>query len=232
MYLLMLTGLYLVIGNLLHRVIFPERKPEVSTFFHPGQQFYSKAEGFRQTVVKQENGHVHCRLEVEPFAAGPPKHIHDGFDEVFEIENGELSIWVGGEVKKLHPGEVIRIPKGTPHQPYNETADTIRTKGTFAFPEKFAYHLVQTYGYMESHPNFTREPGTIFQIAMLQQAGFDSYIVDGPPVFLQKLIGLVANPMARLLGIRSYYEDYNIIQGPTVVEETGLTAPEIFLADK
>jgi mannose-6-phosphate isomerase-like protein (cupin superfamily) len=210
MYLFIALGAYLVIGNLLHRVIFPEKKPNVSSHFQPGQTFYSKAEGFRQFVVRQENGFVHCELEIEPFAPGPPKHIHDGFDETFEIANGELSVWVDGVVKKVHPGEVLFIPKGTPHQPFNETADTIRTKGSFAFPEKFAYHLPQVYGYMDSHPDFGKSPRTIFQMSMFQGAGFDSYVVEGPPMFVQKMLQVVVGPAARLAGFRSYYSEYDI----------------------
>jgi mannose-6-phosphate isomerase-like protein (cupin superfamily) len=221
MSLLVVFGLYLLIGNLLHLAIFPEHKPAVATYFKPGQEFYSKAEGFRQKVVKQENGYVHCILEIDPFAGGPPAHIHDGFDETFEIENGELSLWVNGEVKKIRPGQKVFVPKGTPHRPYNETAELIRTKGSFAFPEKFAYNLPQVYSYMESHPRFAEEPATIFQIALFQQAGFDSYIADGPPVFIQKTIGIVANPLSRVLGLRSYDEDRNIVRD----QATAITEP-------
>jgi mannose-6-phosphate isomerase-like protein (cupin superfamily) len=221
MYVLIVFGLYLVIGNLLHRVIFPEQKPDISTFFKPGQVFYSKKEGFKQTVVKQENGFVQCTLEAEPFAPGPPKHIHTDFDETFQIDNGELTIWVDGEIKKLHPGEVLFVPKGTPHKPYNETAETIRTHGTFGFPEKFAYHLVQAYGFMEHHPDFMKEPGTVFQMAMLQQAGFDSYVADGPPVMVQKTIAFIANPMARLLGMKTFYDQYNVINNKALVANAG-----------
>ena len=200
---------YLVIGHLLHWVVFPEKKPPVSTWFKPGQQLYSKTEGFRQTVIKQENGHVHCSLEMEPYAAGPPKHIHTDFDETFRIENGELTVWVNGEIRKLHPGEVLHIPKGTPHQPYNETADTIRLKEAFAFPEKFAFHLVQVYGVMDSQPEFAHSPRAILQMPLFQSHGFDSYIAEGPPVFVQKAMGFVVTPLARLLGYRSYYKKYD-----------------------
>ncbi|MBD0331900.1 MAG: cupin domain-containing protein [Chitinophagaceae bacterium] len=210
MYLLIFIGTYLVIGNLLHRVIFREKKPDISTYFKPGQEFYSKAEGFRQKVIKQENGFVYGTLEAEPFAAGPPKHIHNGFDETFEIENGELTIWVDGEVKKLRPGQVLHVPKGVPHKPYNETGDTIRIKGSFAFPEKFAFYLQQVYGYMDNNPGFMKSPKTILQMSLLQPAGFDSYIADGPPVFIQKAMGFVVAPLARLLGYRSYYEQYDV----------------------
>ena len=210
MYALVFFSAYLLIGHLCHRVIFPENKPAVSTYFQPGQQFYSKSEGFRQIVSKQENGHVHGTLVVEPFAPGPPKHIHSDFDETFQIENGELSVWVDGVVKKLKPGEVLHIPKGTPHQPFNETADTIRLKGTFAFPEKFAYELPHVYGVMDSDPNFVKSPAVVLQMALFQDAGFDSYLAEGPPVFIQKTMGFIVTPIARLAGYKSYYEEYDI----------------------
>lgn len=210
MYLLVGIGLYLVVGNLLHRVILPEEKPDVSAYFKPGQEFYSKAEGFRQTITKHENGLVYGHLDADPYAPGPPKHVHDNFDETFEIENGELTVWVDGEIKKLHPGEKLHIPKGTPHKPYNETGEVIHVKGSFAFPEKFAFNLSQIYGYMDDHPDFEKSPRTIFQIALFQEAGFDSYLVDGPPVAIQKLTGWVANPLSRLFGLRSYYEAYRL----------------------
>jgi mannose-6-phosphate isomerase-like protein (cupin superfamily) len=206
---LTLITAYLVLGNLLHRVIFPEKKPAVSTWFKPGQELYSKTEGFRQTVIKQGKGYVHCTLEMEPFAAGPPVHIHTGFDEVFEIENGELTVWVNGAIKKLHPGEVLLIPRGTPHKPYNETADTIRTKGAIAFPEKFAFCLVQVYAVMDNQPGFERSFKAILQMPLFQAEGFDSYVADGPPVLMQKAMGLVIAPMSRLLGYRSYYRAYD-----------------------
>jgi mannose-6-phosphate isomerase-like protein (cupin superfamily) len=210
MYIAILIAAYLSIGYLLHLVIFPESNPKISTYFKPGQQFYSKTEGFRQTVVKQENGHVSCSLEIEPFAGGPPKHIHTGFDEFFEINNGELTVWVNGEIKKLHPGEKLFIPKGTPHKPYNETADTIHVKGTIAFPENFAYYLSQAYGLMDNTPGFEKSPKTILQMALFTSEGFDSYAADGPPVFIQKAMGFFLVPLARLSGFKSYYTKYDI----------------------
>jgi mannose-6-phosphate isomerase-like protein (cupin superfamily) len=209
MILLIIIPAYIIIGNMLHRIVFPEKIPAISSHFSAGQQFYSKAEKFRQTVVKQENGFVHVTSSMEPFAPGPPKHVHENLDETFEIANGELTIWVNGEIKKLHAGEKLFVPKGTPHQPYNETADTIYSKGTFAFPEKFAFHLEQIYGYMDKNPDFAKSPKTMLQMALSQSAGFDSYIVEGPPVFVQKTMGYIMAPMARLLGYKSYYKEFD-----------------------
>lgn len=208
-YLLILVAGYVLIGNLFHRVIFPEKKPDVSAYFKPGQEFYSKTEGFRQTVLKQENGFVHSRLEIEPFAGGPPKHIHAAFDETFEIENGELTVWVNGEIKKIHPGERLLIPKGTPHQPYNETGDTIHLKGSFPFPEKFAFCLPQVYAVADNEKDFANSAKAPLQMSLFTSAGFDSYKGDGPPVFVQKAFFFLIAPIARLLGYRSYYKKFD-----------------------
>jgi mannose-6-phosphate isomerase-like protein (cupin superfamily) len=210
MYILIALAGYLAIGYFLHLVIFPEKKPEVSTYFKPGQQFYSKSEGFKQTVLKQENEHVFCSLEIEPFAGGPPKHIHTNFDEQFEVSNGELSVWVNGKVIKLQPGDKLFVPRGTPHKPFNETADTIRTKGMIAFPEKFAYHLPQVYGVMDNTPGFGKSPTTLLHMSLFSSAGFDSYLVEGPPVFIQKTMSFLLVPLTRMLGYKSYYKEYDI----------------------
>jgi mannose-6-phosphate isomerase-like protein (cupin superfamily) len=209
MYFIIFMGAYLVIGYLLHAVIFPEKKPDVSTYFKPGDVFYSKAEKVKQTVVKQENGYVYCSAAIEPFAPGPPEHIHTDFDEVFEITNGELSMLVNGEIKKLRPGQKLHIPKGTPHKPFNETADTIYTRGLIAFPEKFAFHLAQVYGLMDNDPTFGKSAGTMFQMSLLNHAGFDSYMA-GPPVFMQRAMAFVLTPATRLFGFKSYYPAYDI----------------------
>jgi len=212
MYLLLALILYLSIGYLFHLVFFPEAKPEVANYFKPGTEFYSKVEGFRQTVIRQEKGIVYCSLQMDPFAAGPPEHIHTDFDEFFEIYNGELSLLINGKVTKVLPGEKVRIPRGTPHKPFNETGDTIKLKGHVAFPEKFAYNLVQVYGFMDTHPNFEKSPKTLFQLSMFASTGFDSYKGDGPPIMVQKVVGFLITPLARLVGYRSYYEEYDIMK--------------------
>lgn len=210
MYIVIAIAAYLIIGYALHLVIFPEKKPGAGSYFKPGQEFYSSKEGIRQTVQKQENGFVFCSAVIGPFADGPPAHIHTGFDELFEVSIGELSVWVNGEVKRLRPGETLHVPKGTPHKPFNETADTVHLKGTVAFPEKFAYCLLQVYGVMDNRPGFGKSVATVFQMALFNSSGFDSYLAEGPPVFVQKAMAFFITPAARLLGYKSFYKDYDI----------------------
>jgi mannose-6-phosphate isomerase-like protein (cupin superfamily) len=212
MYFLSAFVLYLAFGYLFHLVIFPEKKPDVSTYFKPGTVFYSKNENVTQVVVKQENGLVYCRASIGPYAPGPPEHIHADFDEVMEIENGELSIKINGEVKRIRPGEKLFVPKGAPHKPFNETGDTIRFKGTAVFPEKFAFNLVQVYGLLDKDPNFIKFPNILLQMALLSSEGFDSYIQDGPPVVIQKVTNFILVPLARLCGLKSYHKEFDPIE--------------------
>jgi mannose-6-phosphate isomerase-like protein (cupin superfamily) len=209
-YIALFIASYLAIGYFLHLVVFPENKPEITNYFKPGDVFFSKTENIKQTVVKQEGGIVYCSAEIGPFAAGPPKHIHESFDEYFEVANGELSVWVDGKVVKVKPGQKLHIPKGTPHKPFNETSDTIHMNELAAFPEKFAFGLSQIYSVMDNDPSFGKSPKTILQMAMLSSNGFDSLLVEGPPIFIQKITNFMVVPLARLLCHKSYYSEYDV----------------------
>lgn len=203
-------GAYLGIGYFLHFVVFPETKPTVSEYFKPGQVIFSKTENMKQTVVRHDRGVVFCATEVGPFAGGPPKHVHGNFDEYFEVANGELTLWIDGKIVKLKPGQKLHIPAGTPHKPSNETGETIHMVGLTAFPEKFAFSLSQVYGVMDNDPTFGKTPGTMLQMAMFSANGFDTDLVEGPPVVIQRMTNFLVVPMARLLGYKSYYQEYDV----------------------
>lgn len=53
--------------------------------------------------------------ELEPKTQGAPMHLHRIMDEIFYVIEGELSIVVGEEKIVGRSGEVIFVPKGTPH---------------------------------------------------------------------------------------------------------------------
>ena len=209
---LALFVIYLGLGYFLHLVIFPEFKPDVSNYFQPGDEFYSQEEGLRQTVIKQKNGRVYCRVEFDPGAEGPPMHIHTKFDEVFIGGDHVVNMNVDGEEKELHPGEELKILKGTPHKPYNNSDQKVileMEKEENTFPEKFAVYLNQVYRYMDESPANMKPPKVIFQMAMFNQH-FDSYLGEGPPVGVQKAFNFLIVPLARLMGYKSYYKEHGM----------------------
>ena len=207
---LVFIAAYVLIGALLDKVIFPEPEPGPEYYPREGQVFVSKTEGFRQTILKRENGLVWGELVLEPYAAGPPEHIHTTFSEKFIVAGGTLSLMVNGEKKTLRAGESLLIPPGTPHKPFNETDSPVIVKGPFTpeygIPEQFTVFLTQAYGFFDESEANSQPPTALLQMSRFSPK-YDSWLAR-PPVFLQKALFFVIGPTARLLGYRTFYEKY------------------------
>jgi mannose-6-phosphate isomerase-like protein (cupin superfamily) len=201
---------YILIGALLDKVVFPEAEPGAEYYPREGQVFVSKTEGFRQNVLKRENGLVWSELTLEPHAAGPPEHIHTTFPEKFMVAEGTLSLMVNGEKKILRSGESLLIPPGTPHKPFNETGSPVVVRGPlvpeYGIPEQFSVFLTQAYGFFDESESNNQPPAALLQMSRFSPK-YDSWLA-GPPVFLQKILYFAIAPTARLLGYRTYYEKY------------------------
>jgi mannose-6-phosphate isomerase-like protein (cupin superfamily) len=63
-------------------------------------------------------------LEVEatyaPGGSPPPAHLHPKQDERFEVRSGTMHTVVEGEEELKSSGAVFEIPRGTPHQMWND----------------------------------------------------------------------------------------------------------------
>jgi mannose-6-phosphate isomerase-like protein (cupin superfamily) len=57
---------------------------------------------------------------------GPPLHVHPGFDEVFFVLEGSLSIRVSDQVTELGPGASATVHGQTPHTFANESPTPVR----------------------------------------------------------------------------------------------------------
>ena len=200
---------YFVIGLILSDYVFPPEKPDFATYFQPGDRFISNSEGFDQTILSTTDGWVQLKLEARPSAPGPPVHIHEDFEETFTVKTGALSVQVGDEKKILGPGGSITIPKLTPHRPFNETTGTVvvESDDPKTMPAQFAYFLSQFYPLVDK---FGGHPGPLPVLMQLSVYGtdMDSYLAEGPPVFVQKVLRPLMRPTARLLGYKYYYPEY------------------------
>ena len=201
---------YVFIGALLDKVIFPEAEPGSDYFPREGQVFVSKSEGFRQTVLKRENGFVWTELLLEPHAPGPHEHIHTSLPENFIVTEGTLSLLVNGEKKILRPGESLLVNPGTPHKPFNETDSRVVIKPPltpeYALTEEFTVFLTQAYGFFNESESNTQLPKALLQMSRFSPK-YELWL-DSPPVPLQKAFYFVIGPTARLLGYRTHYEKY------------------------
>jgi quercetin dioxygenase-like cupin family protein len=225
-----MTTLLIIIALLLlpvlYDLLFPFRSPVLENYFTPGQTFTSTAEGVTQTVLKQEGDRVYCELKFEPGAAGPPEHMHIGFDESGTVVQGTLSVKNDGKFFKLYAGDRLILNKGLFHTMYNETSEVtiVRCDRPEDFmPVEFSYALAQLYPLFpaDGKPSLKM----IAKIAVLGDR-FDSLIM-GPPLILQKIAGRVIKPYARLFGITPYdaksHPDGHVIvvRAPSHQEKTG-----------
>ena len=63
-----------------------------------------------------ETGGAQALIETTQIpGAEPPLHVHEREDETFYVLEGNLSVWVGGQVHHLQAGESIFLPRGIPH---------------------------------------------------------------------------------------------------------------------
>lgn len=79
---------------------------------------------YRTILATDDTGGAMCIIDsVSPPGSGPPRHVHEAEDESFVILSGEVLLWIGGETRRLGPGEAAFIPRGVEHtfQPIGET---------------------------------------------------------------------------------------------------------------
>jgi len=50
-----------------------------------------------------------------PQGASPLLHLHRAQDEIFYVLEGEFRLRVGDQEKRLKAGDIVLVPKGTPH---------------------------------------------------------------------------------------------------------------------
>jgi hypothetical protein len=147
---------------------------------------------------------------LEPYAPGPPEHIHTSLSENFIIAEGTLSLLVNGEKKLLRPGESLLVNPGTPHKPFNETDSRVVIRppltAEYALSEQFAVFLTQAYGFFDESEANSQPPKALLQMSRFSPK-YELWLAS-PPVPLQKAFFFVISPTARLLGYRTHYEKY------------------------
>lgn len=203
------VGLYLIFGIVVNTYVLPAEPIRYENYFRPGDKLYSRFEGFEQTVLDVNRDFMRTRLEVEPHAAGPPEHFHEGFSEVFTVKSGTLSVLVNGEKKTLKAGESLVVPPMTRHKPFNETDEkvVVESNDPRLIPTKFGYVLSQLYGFMDQYENGPSTRQMVMQLSVFGEDA-DSYLADGPSLGVQKSMRVILAPTARLLGYRNYYPEY------------------------
>jgi quercetin dioxygenase-like cupin family protein len=71
--------------------------------------------GVIKASAKTTAGRVAVIEQLAPLGSGSPLHVHRREDEWFYVIDGELTLWVGGEVIKASAGSFVYGPRDIPH---------------------------------------------------------------------------------------------------------------------
>ena len=93
-------------------------KAPVPKHFAPGQGRTYKIGRMTMTFKTSKEGdwnaYTVCEA-IEPPESGAGYHRHPTYDETFIICEGHYDFRLDGKVLKLGPGDVVFVPRGTPH---------------------------------------------------------------------------------------------------------------------
>ena len=88
------------------------------THFQPGEGKSYRLDRmtmtFKTTAAEGWNAYTVCEA-IEPPDSGAGYHRHATYDETFVICEGHYDFRLDGELLKLGPGDVVFVPRGTPH---------------------------------------------------------------------------------------------------------------------
>lgn len=159
------------------------------------------------TKTAQQTGGEVFGLEVfiRAGAPGTPEMVHPLQDESFEILSGSLDFRIGGQERRLQAGESLLIPKGTPHNWWNdsneETHALVELRPALRSEELFA----NIYG-LFSEKGAVPNP---LQMAVLFNEHFNEGYLTKPPLLVQKAMFGALAPVGWLLGYKAHYPKYS-----------------------
>jgi mannose-6-phosphate isomerase-like protein (cupin superfamily) len=96
------------------------------------QQWLQTALGERLSIRVRSNkvGGAYTIIEaIFPSHSGPPLHLHVHEDEIFQITEGRLHFICNGEEFDAGAGDIVVVPKGSPHTWRNNSDESAHVVG-------------------------------------------------------------------------------------------------------
>lgn len=166
---------------------------------------------FVETAADTNGQRVCIKSTVGYKGALVPNHLHVLQEETFEVISGNLTIQYEGKKFALGTGEKITLPKGKPHNHYNN------------HDEPVVYHHIVTPAldfdyFIENIVSIGRDAGIkdgnlgmLQQLVILKYLDSKAYLADAP-IAIQNIMMNTLGPIARLLGYRAVYKKYSGIE--------------------
>jgi mannose-6-phosphate isomerase-like protein (cupin superfamily) len=160
---------------------------------------------FRKTSAETGGAAVVVETYLRPYARGGGAHLHPAQEERFEVLRGSIGFRISGQQLVAGPGHRLTVHAGTPHRFWNAGDEGARLVSEIRPALQFE-QLVSTLFALATDAKATRNGApSIFHLAVVAQAHFDTARRPAPPLAIQRVGLAVAAPLGRLLGYAPVY---------------------------
>jgi quercetin dioxygenase-like cupin family protein len=161
---------------------------------------------FRKTARDTGGELLQMDVYFQPGAFVAAEHIHPLQEERFEVIVGTLHGRVAGKELSSGPGEIIVVPRGTPHVWWNSGDDELHVFVEVRPALRFESFFETFFGLAQDgkvNPK-TGLPNP-FQLALMMRTYRNELILARPPRLVQTLLFGVLASIGRLLGYKGEY---------------------------
>jgi len=166
---------------------------------------------FLETAMDTNGERVTMKAIIKSKGQLVPKHFHTFQDETFEVIEGQLTILLDGEIKKLSAGEKITLPKNIPHNHYNNEDTEVTYIHSVTPALDFDYLIENLVGLAADGKSKNGKYGLVQELVALKYLDSKSYLAD-IPIGIQKVLMNTIAPIGRLFGYRAIYKKYSGIE--------------------
>lgn len=166
---------------------------------------------FLETAADTHGQYVALKAVVKSRGQLVPRHFHTLQEETFEVICGKLTIWLDGQTRILSAGEKITLPKGIPHNHFNNEDSEVSYIHTVMPALDFDYLIENLVGLAADGKSKHGKYGLIQELVTLKYLDSKSYLAD-MPLGIQKLLMNMIAPIGRMFGYRAVYKKYSGIE--------------------
>lgn len=166
---------------------------------------------FLATAKDTEGQYMSLKLTLQTKGKLVPNHFHTLQEETFEVLSGKLTVWLNGNTHVLSAGDKMTLPKGMPHNHYNNHNEPVVLVQTVMPALDFDYLMENLVGLSKDGKMPKGKAGIVQELVTLKYLNSKSFL-SGIPVGVQTLMMNTVAPIARLFGYRAIYKKYSDIE--------------------
>lgn len=148
---------------------------------------------FLETAEETNGEYLLIEVALPPQGDGPPLHLHDEFEEEFEVTSGKLTVTLGKEQHILQSGDRRLVTLNTTHTFTNNHDEPVVFRVRLTPPSQFEQSVRIHYGLMEDGlVDAKGNPKDLAYTALI--LSMQNTLVAGIPLWLQrKLFKFIVN---------------------------------------